>query len=220
MATTPILPATGYFATVADVRATLGLRDEDNDRDALIQALINRSTYLFGIYTGRNLKSRTYTDVLLDGTGEESMLLPEFPVTDIASIKYEADRAFSTASALVQFDGTGTQASYDYVLDEDTGMITLVGEQVWPEGTKTVKVTYTAGLDIADAQELVQAQCAQVAAFWFAIGRDPKLVGVSMGSISQQLVSGDGPDSVRSAQLTPDVRMILDAHRRPGFSLC
>jgi hypothetical protein len=202
----------GAFVTLAQARSTIGLLPEQTDDDGLIIDMINRSTGLFEQYTGRKLYSRAYVNQLIDGTGEATAFLLEYPVTAVASIKTSDSREFSAESALLVFDGTGTQAdsAFEVIVDADTGEIELTNDSIWPDGKAKIFASYTAGFTATTAPELAQAQLTQVAQWFFQRGRDPKLTGSSLGGVTTTLLA---PDS-ESGGLVDEVRAILGMHRR------
>lgn len=198
----------GAFLTIAQARAAIGLREgEAVDDDGVIEALVNRATGLFEQYTGRKLYRRVYIRQQVDGTGESTAFLPEYPVVAVTSLKTSATREFSLEDELAVFDGTGTQTADDFevVVDYESGQIELADGSTWPEGKATILASYEAGLTALTAPELVQAQGTQVAQWYFARGRDPKIKAHSIGGLVSQL---------DDYALCEEVRAILDAHRR------
>lgn len=196
------------FITLAQARTYLDLHDTYVERDALIGELINRAAILFKNHCGRTLKSTTWTNRLLDGTGEDLIFLPEWPVTAIASIKYADDRLFGNVDALVIQDAAGTIDSADVVVDYDTGEMRLINGDAWPVGAATVQVSFTAGFDATTGADILQAQLIQVADWYFAIGRDPSNTGWSLGGVTKKFIEG--------AELSPRVRGLLSRHQAPS----
>jgi len=188
---------TEAFPTLAQARAFLRLRDQDTKGDGLLTDLINAVAQYFENMTGRRLKRRDYTNVVVNGTGWTNLFLPEYPVTAISSIKADMLREFDAAAALIVFDGTGTQDTHDVVIVDDgiSGEIALVNGDVWPDGPGTVLVSYTAGYDPAAQTDLTQAQLIAIEELWNLAGRDPSITSFSMGGVNQAL--GNSASSAR-----------------------
>lgn len=200
---------TEAFPTLQQARAFLRLRDQDTRGDALLIDLINAVARHFEQITGRKLKKRDYSNVLVNGTGWTNLFLPEYPVTAIASIKADALREFDVASPLVVFDGTGTQASHDVVIvdDGESGEIALVNGGIWPDGPGTVLVSYTAGYAGTAADEILNAQLVAVSELWNLAGSDPTVTNYSLGGFSRAFATT--PSSAR-------VSALISALKRPS----
>jgi len=183
-------PSFEAFPTLAQAREHLRLRDSDHESDGLVCDLLSRVARMFESETRRKLKLRTYADELINGTGESTIFLPEYPVVSISSIAYSSDRAFATSTALTEFDGTGSQSTFDYTFDEDTGEVMLLNGDVWPSGRATVRATYIAGLGASNAEDLVQGQLLALADLYNFVGRDPGVQSVSLGGLSKTFTGG------------------------------
>lgn len=201
---------TEAFPTLAQARAFLCLRDQDTAGDGLLTDLINSVAQYFENMTGRRLKRRDYTNVVVNGTGWTNLFLPEYPVTSVSSVKADILREFDVATALVVFDGTGTQDTHDVVLVDDgvSGEIAMVNGDVWPDGPGTVLVSYTAGYNSDAESDLTQAQLVAVAELWNLAGRDPTIQTFSMGGVSQSLANTPGSARVAAA---------IAAYKRASF---
>lgn len=199
------------FSTLVQARTHLNLEESDTDLDDTICELINRTARMIQDYTGRTLKNKTYSNTMLDGTGEEVLFLPEFPITGITSIKMSATREFSSAPLLVGYDGSGSQSAsaYQVVADLETGELELVDGSVWPEGRGTVRISYSAGYVLADDEGLqfVQAELLNIADWYFTIGKDVNLKTSSMGGVAE---------TYESYGLCEKSKAILFPHRRPA----
>src|SRR3990167_8793398 len=73
------------FTTLARAKAFLGISNDS--KDTLLTILINHITGFIEAYLKRSLLSQTYTNEEYDGTGTETLVLKQFPVTAISSLQ-------------------------------------------------------------------------------------------------------------------------------------
>lgn len=100
------------------------------------EQFINAASQAANTETKRKLRARTYTDVYLEGFGCNYLLLPEYPVNAITSLRADSARAFGTETEI---------EAADYDLDSEAGIVHLLGT-TFPDGRKTIRVSYNAGL--------------------------------------------------------------------------
>ena len=213
----PITVDASAFPTFQQARKFLLVPDADTSRDQLLADIVSAVGQFFEALTDRKLKSRSYTNVVVDGHGISTLMLPEYPVTAIASLKVDADRGFAAATPLVQFDGTGTQIAYDFVLVEDgiAGQVELTNGAIFPDDFGVVQVSYTAGLDPTTMLDVTQAQLLLIEDWWHQAGRDPSLVSFSQGGISK--VFQLRQSGVNRPEYPPKVEAAIRALKRPSF---
>lgn len=114
---------------------TQQLLDLDDDQQTKIELLINSASAAANAYTKRLLKTRSYTE-LMNGTGKTTLLLPQYPVTELTSLYIDRNRVF----------GADTEIT-DYYLDEKTGE--LYYKNTFPKIWKCVKGIFVAGFGVA-----------------------------------------------------------------------
>jgi len=201
------------FITLAEARAYLDLEAGDTERDAELEEVINHSARLFNAYCGCQLKSRAYTDLLFDGDGSQTQSLPHGPVDTGQTLTLYADEFREFTAALAIWDGTGSPASKEYMVDAEGWEIIRIDGDNWPVGPKTLKVTMTAGYTAStDGGELKHAQLRQVAAWYHQIGTDPALSSWSLGGVNVSLINVN-PTIGRHALFLPDVHAVLHSYR-------
>ena len=168
---------------------------EDVDRDGVIVAMINRATFLAEEFTRRNLRIRSYSSVLHEGTGIEFMHLDEYPIPKsppsgfvALSIKVDSVRAF-TADPLIVWDESTNIGSAQVRVDYDTAELERLDGNVFPCGQGTVLATYTAGFQAGsrEAEIIVAAQMLMIQDWWHRIGDDPRVKSESQAGRSQTL---------------------------------
>lgn len=196
-----------FVTSLDDVLRYLG--QPAGEHDGVLIALVNHTARLFEELTGRKLKERAHAGVFVDGTGEATMLLPQYPVDRTATFTVHADssREFAATALLTLWDESTNAASAQYLLREDVGEIERLDGDLWPLGTRTVKVTYTAGIKLANAGHLIRAQLAQVAAWWNERGKE-LTVGGGQAGISESLAGDPG-----WRRLVPYAQQVVMAER-------
>jgi uncharacterized phiE125 gp8 family phage protein len=129
------LDAAIALVSLASAKAALGITASSEDDN--IERLIDRMSAFAGSYCGRKFISASYTKEY-DGHDDTILLLDQYPVTAVTSVKIDSSREFEAAS-LVDAD--------DYDLDVDAGLIKLVGigQTLFPKGLGNIQVVYTAG---------------------------------------------------------------------------
>lgn len=124
------------LTTLARVKIFLGISSDTYD--GLFIMLINQATEYIENYTHRLMKEATRTEEVYDGTGGESIVLRNFPVTAFTKLEYNGSGDGS--EDWVEFDST------DYYWETD-GRLILVGGK-FSKKPKGYRATYTAGYKI------------------------------------------------------------------------
>ena len=108
------------LASLSQLKILLSVSLSDTSQDALLQQCLDAATSAAQNFTKRpGLVSPpvAYTSVILDGTGTETLRLPHYPVTALASL-YEDLTAFGgTASGA--FSAPALTEGFDYYLKRD-----------------------------------------------------------------------------------------------------
>ncbi len=107
--------------------------------DVAIERIINAMTTLGEKETGRELKTRTHTDIRYSGTGSALLRMKQYPVTSVTAISFltsDAPEVF-TAQSLTDYPVVITGP------DDDTLMYR---NHAFERGASNIKVTYVAGL--------------------------------------------------------------------------
>lgn len=114
------------LVTLEEVKIYLGIDLADTSQDSLLSMLISSADSLAKSYCGRSFEVADY-DVLLDGTGRDSLLLPEYPVQSVT---------------VLEVDGMAISSFYI----EPNGIIIVDSGRI-PEGKRNVHVVYRAGYE-------------------------------------------------------------------------
>ncbi len=121
--------------TVSKVQEVLNL-----DEDTNLEFLINSASLKANSISKRILAQTTHNKIL-DGTGWDTLILPEYPVTSVTGIFDDPTRDWGDES-LLSLD--------DLILDNGNGVL-FYKNGTFSKGEKTIKVEYTAGYPIDEA---------------------------------------------------------------------
>lgn len=177
----------------AEAKDLLNYDDSEMDRTVY---LLDVASVVCNRYTRRLLASRAHT-IIIDGSGGQSLLLPEYPITALTKVYIDSDRAFAAASEVT-----------DCIYYADRGELWRSGG--FPLYTQNVKVQYTAGYTTGPAgtipADIRVAVCEIVQ--WYR----HRLEAEGMGLRSIQ--SPDGTISQYELDLPFSARMRLDPYKR------
>ena len=142
------------LCTLEELKQYLGL--SDNDKDMLLEKLIESSSNIIINYVGYDPHKRTYTDKLYSGDGTNRMYLVDIPIISVSAIKQE-DVAMSAGdlSNIKIHDSYLEGRSYIWVHSYDDNY----------------KLTYIAGYDpdSADADKAADAKSVLAMFSWVAM---------------------------------------------------
>lgn len=188
--------------TAAQLKTYLGPEYSGSANDSLFELLIDSVSEMFNGHVGRTLAKTTYTDAYLDGNGQVSLVLQNFPIISITSI--HEDGVLLTEGA----DG-------DYVVDYASGIVHRIGGR-WLRGRKTLKITYAAGYVVQGAVpgtgETALPADVKLACMIQAAREWKKTQGSEWGETSRSFP--DGSTSRVERGLLKEVEEILQKYRR------
>lgn len=126
---------THALTTVARIKDQLAITVSGHD--TVLMRMINEMTDFIEGKCNRRFKSTTYTNEVYSSIGGNSLMLKQYPVTDLSAFEYAV--GYPTAKAWTSFLGT------EYELSEDgkSGIINAYGN--FPSGSNIMRATYTAG---------------------------------------------------------------------------
>lgn len=192
--------AAGDLVTLVDALARVGLQQDEGDA---VARLVAATSAQIARWLGYDPTSRTYAR-RFHGRGRTALLLPDRPVTAVAS---------------VTVDGVAVPAGpTGFVLDERG--VYLAGGGRFARGAMNVAITYTAGFDPVPAD--LQAACLDWLASTWAAGQDdergPGVVQVRAGDTERRYQADGGAltDLGRGGvvPLPPSVYAALAPYRR------
>lgn len=196
-----------YIATLAEIKADLGITDADDD--LTLQRWLLGLQGRFDTHCRRTFLYQAVETEIFDG-GAASLYMRRWPITGVHSIKIDADQDWDAAAAL---------SSADYVVAPRRGRIVYGrGTGNWPDGAQNIQVVYAGGfvksdgtaaayVDEGDLQALKRAFAMQASYEW----RNRRTLG--MAAVSAQGVnvqqSAGGMLSMAGQTLLPEVESAL-----------
>lgn len=203
---TPVPP----FGTVDQMSSYL--RIDINPGDVIAQLALGAATVMIQNYTDQVLAYVASETVTLDGTGNDTMLLPELPVLDVSAVVVDSDTSHALALNGPSFL---SGADYGWVGGMDGLLIRRRGQNVsyqgmfdarfglWPGRRQSVQVTYSHGWSSIPAD--LQLLTAIIASRAFAQdGATAETVGTYIANYAAQ-----------PGEIAPYEKSILDKYK-PG----
>ncbi len=171
------------FTTVAIVRTLLDLKTASESDDTAINILIGAASSTIRTYCNRTFTEQLYIETR-DGTGTNSLMVREFPVTSISRVTVDGRDLPTTAFVRWRFGVKLTSGFF-------------------APGVENVETEYTAGFSVTPAD--IAESCAKLAAYKFrAYSR--------IGQVSKIL--GGETVTFETAEFPKDVRNTLEQYMR------
>lgn len=171
----------------------------DNDQQNFIERIINAVSRRGNMKSDRLLKTRSYIKIL-DGTGTDTLILPQYPINIITHLYLDAERVFGSETEI-----TDTE----YGLYEDSGKIQLY-EQTFPDEIKSVKSEFNAGFGYGSEDIPEDLQFAALESVeWNAKRFRGKGIGIRSES------SPDGVNITMEITIPANAQRVFESYRRP-----
>lgn len=120
------------------------------DMQPAVEFLIDSVSASANRIAGRALKARAYPALILDGCGDDTLLLPEYPIQELRHLYIDASRAFGPATEVL---------AQGISLRKASGIVKLYSGR-FPAALDSVKVDATLGYDLVPADlELAVLEC-------------------------------------------------------------
>lgn len=185
------------------------LKEDIDPADVMALAALEGATSAIRKYCDQHLSLVTDDEVVLDGTGSDTMLLPEFPVVDVTSVTEDCD--LDTPRVLVP-PGSGSASEFAFsgesglLFRRNGSFIVQTGSfsgsfGKFPMRRQSVGVVYTHGYDPIPSE--LQLLCAAVAARGFA----------QDGATNETAGSYSASYAGQPVVLTADEKRIADRYR-------
>jgi uncharacterized phiE125 gp8 family phage protein len=166
------------LTTVAVCKAQLDIPTGDTSVDALLERYINSASEQIERYCCRKFKSSSYTETR-DGSRSNELMLKNFPVTAISSVKHDPERAFGASTEL---------AATAYALIEPNTLRRHSG--TWAQGSQVLQITYTAGFSTIPAD--LEDACIMLVELRYAKKSDRSLGRTSSGKQGESISYTEG----------------------------
>jgi uncharacterized phiE125 gp8 family phage protein len=184
---------------LATAKTYLKIPIGETSQDALVEIYINAASEEIERECDRSFKSQSHTETR-HGRKQNILLLKQWPVTAIASLRIDNDSTFTAPSTLID--------SSDYRIGDDGNSLVLLN-QVFPNGYSNIQVVYTAGYATVPAD--LQHACLWMVS-WFRQMRDS-------GDIGRESKS-KGDETVTMLQTAPQyVKDAINRYKKSEFGL-
>jgi len=196
MAFNPTIDTTNALVDVDTAREYLGVKETDERRLPTIKQCINGASGFCNSYTKRKLLSRSLTEYY-SGGGVEMIMLNNYPCTTLTSVYDDLNRVYGadTLITLTNLVVMPTDLLYTIIYDGN----------VFGDGLKNVKITYTAGYSSVPYD--LQQACLGMVGLYFH-HTDEKMLAVQSRSV------GDGSVTVNTDKVPKWVEDILNGYKR------
>ena len=181
------------LVTLAQGKTYLKIPVLDLTQDSMVEFFINAASDYIESETDRKLKSQSQTEYH-DGKKSNILVLREFPVTAIASLKFDYTGKFTGNETIVNAENYG-------IGDEGNS---LYYRGYLPSGYRNIQIVYTAGL--ATIPMDLQNACLWAMTYYYQM-RENKDIG--------RTAKGKGDESVSILQeMPPEVKNIVARYTR------
>ena len=185
--------------TLANLKSFLNFNDSDTSKDSFLNLIITSTDKYCKTYLKRDILETTYTNLELNGSGTEDLVLPQYQIVSITSLYDDINRAWGS-DCLIDTD--------EYVTDLDYWIITLLDDNIFNKAIKNIKITYKAGYSSVPAD--LSLSCIFFSSHVFKLS---DMGGGRFGKYSQQAL--DGSISYLDKKNIPDdVREVWDLYKR------
>lgn len=173
--------ATIALVTLAEAKVWLGISDDNDNQDSLINTLIDAASDFVKLFTGRKfIKPDEAETEYYSGYGGVVLYLDNKPISSISDISY---RSGSTGSSWTTITG---QWTYEY--DATKGIIHLTDGNVFTSGFRNWRVQYIYGYVTADVPNDIKMAVMELVAIK-KTEYEKKLHGVQAITLPNQSVS-------------------------------
>ncbi len=187
------------LTTLSMAKTQLDIQQTNTSQDTRLELYINSATQRLESITSRKLKARALTE-LYHGRRQNIILLREWPVTAISSLRIDEEHVFTDPDTLID--------AADYGIGDDANSLILYSGS-FPVGYNNIKVAYTAGYNSTDHPgQLAELELACLwMVEWFYRHRER----ADMGRTSK----AKGDESVGIlAEMPSMIRQIVESYRR------
>lgn len=166
------------FTTLATLKNYLNPGSND---DTLLQRLLTAASIAIANYINRDIVSQSYTDVI-DGTGGRVMVLPNYPISAVASVTIDGN--------IIPVGSVTTSGFYF------TKSAVILNGYSFCRGYGNVSITYTAGF--ATIPQDLEQFCIGTVQYWMNDRQRGGEVSRSMGGQTITYSQKDMPEWVKT----------------------
>ena len=125
------------LTTLATAKSWLKIAEATTSDDAIVELIVNAASQSFEVATNRKIKLQDVTEVR-HGKAGNIMLLREWPVVSVTSVKVDNSSVFTSADSLL--------AATDYTIGDNAQSLVFHSTNL-PRGYNNVQIVYRAGYD-------------------------------------------------------------------------
>lgn len=183
------------LTALANVKEYLKIPVAETGDDNILNRLISAADEFVKVYCKRGLEAQAYTEYHSTKSGQDVLMLEQYPVNSITSIHDDPDRNYGSGSLI--------DTTY-YVFEAEPGIVRLDGVTFYA-GFQNVKVIYNAGYATIPA-DLEQATIELVAQKFNSYDK------IRQGIVSRTIEG----ETVRFflGELFPETKAVLDRYRK------
>lgn len=194
--------ATIALVSLANAKAFIGIADATTSEDSIVESLIDSVSKLLAGYCGRKFISAEYTEYH-DGDDTTSLVLNQFPVTELESLHIDPLRDFDSPSEV--------DADENVILDAESGIIKLWNNYgLFPTGKGNIKVVYTAGYASASVPADLSYAAKLTVLQYYKRHYQDKRIGLSSETVGDRTFTYANDDIPKAA------KTILNNYKRSG----
>lgn len=192
------------IVSLEDVKTFLGIAEDDTSQDNRLAPVVDAFCVYIPTYLGRILEETEFEDELYDGTGLPTLVLKNYPITEITSITVNGDDFPE-----VTYEERMSSIIGYYIHNANNGI--LMNLSIWPRGRGNILISYKAGYDEIPA-DIIYATLKTMEHYWALNKRSAGVLGESLGSYSYSLATGyNAPEG--QWYIPNEARVIFDTYR-------
>lgn len=146
------------LVSLNDYKEFARISQSDVNEDEKLQRIADETEAEVKEFLNRDLETAAYTEKY-DGTGTDKLVLKQYPITSITSVKVY-DGLDSLNAEVWDTWVQGTDYERFVYSDEDTTL--FVGGTTFPEGTQNIEVVYVAGYGATAIPKDIERACKQL----------------------------------------------------------
>jgi hypothetical protein len=195
---------------------------DDNDNDDWLITQINIASGICEQYCQRVFTIQSFSDELHNGNGRSRMRTLYYPITQLsteaspsdaqklAAVQYRDDVNSAWQNIETDVDNIIINNPPDYLLSPHNSHNIELLEETFPLGTRTVKLSYKAGLSGVALAEIEQLVIEMVVTTWKESGRGQGTLGQSQMTNS----AGGNSENITIKNLKPEWKEVLNRYKR------
>jgi hypothetical protein len=163
--------------TLQQLKDHLGI--SGSSEDTKLTNIVNAVDTFVQTYTHRNLELASYSDIIMDGTGTNALILDDFPLDSVWSI-FENNELIEE----VDYDDRTESGTAGYWIADYSNSI-IYNSDCWGRGRGILKVSYSAGYNPIPSD--LYLACLRIGEYFYSTHGRTGVVSEGLGSYSYRL---------------------------------